>query len=167
MLVDTNTVAPKAGNHNPEPIKIPKTTSGGNRATETITPTTALFSPVVKEIAPATPEAKARATSDKSTLVLKATSLILDKSTDTNIPKSIERAKAIKICVKPIIRLFLPKDISPKVVANPKAIFGLSKGATTIAPMTMTSLPRSKPIAAIIVERITNRISVQLRLISA
>ncbi|MEL6496472.1 MAG: hypothetical protein AAFQ41_15315 [Cyanobacteria bacterium J06623_7] len=50
ILVETRIAAVTAANHNCEPMSMPKTTTGGSKATETMTLYTAFCSPVVREI---------------------------------------------------------------------------------------------------------------------
>ena len=50
------------------------------------------------------------------------------------------------------------RDRSPKVVATPNAMLGLSKGEITIAPIITTSLFCTRPMAAIAVPKITNKV---------
>ena len=69
-LTTSKRSAPNARDIWPEPINMPKVTAGGSNATATITPIIALGRPIVKESAPALPDASASTMSPRPTLVL-------------------------------------------------------------------------------------------------
>ena len=70
ILVIKSNKAPAASSYSPAPSNNPKTVSGGNKATATITPMTAAEAPVVNASTPAAPDARAKIISPKPKLVL-------------------------------------------------------------------------------------------------
>jgi len=69
IFAPSNTSAPPANRMSPAPSSNPPTTAGGNSATATITPITAVEMPEVKASAPALPEANASTILPKETYV--------------------------------------------------------------------------------------------------
>jgi len=115
------------------------------RATATITPISALGSPIVKESAPALPDARASTTSPMPTWVLENSSGILGLTLN-NIPTIIENIRAIKLPAILDLIEFFSRSRSPSVVARAKATFGPKRGAITIAPIITATLSFSIPI---------------------
>jgi len=109
------------------PSSIPKVTSGGRRATATITPISALGSPIVKESVPALPDARASTTSPIPTWVLENSSGILGLMLN-NIPTIIENIRAIKLPAILDLIEFFSRSRSPSVVARAKATLGPKRG---------------------------------------
>jgi len=154
-LARNNRPAPSATAHCAEPSASPRATNGGSSATATMTPTRAEDSRPATASAPAQPAASPRAMSDGATSERDAI-WPESKEIGSTMPISTASARATPMATKPVFNARRNSFVSPIALANASAMFGPSRGAITMAPMTTATLSRHIPMAATSVDRRTS-----------
>lgn len=109
---------------------------------------------MVNPKAPATPAARATATSSRPGLVLGASSGA-EGSTGRKNPKARESPLARATPKSKVLKALRKRSRSPRAEPRAKAMAGPSRGAITMAPMTKAALPFTRPTAATRVARAT------------
>ena len=153
MFTASSKPAPAARSKRLCPISRPTVAAGGNRATATMTPTRTLDRPVVSERAAAAPEASASKAESRPTSV-RASNSRLRTVNGQSAPMAIASSTASAMPTTRVTRDRRIRSTSPSAVPRPKARFGPSSGAMTIAPITTATLSSTSPMAATMVDRV-------------
>ncbi len=112
---------------------------------------------MVKDSAPALPEARARTISPIPTLVLDCSSGI-SGLTLNKIPTNMEKTRATDMPAMLDLIEFFRRSRSPSVLARASATLGPKRGAITMAPMITATLFFSIPIDATVEDTMTKNI---------